>query len=187
MRPATAAVARLIRDIAPLDTIERQHIDRALDWLDGTDDVFRRISRPATPAQHLVSYVAVVDPGRRALLLGSHRKSGLWLPMGGHVEPGEHPREAAWREGSEEIGVEPEFTVVGDAPLFLTVTRTVGDNSHTDVSLWYVMRGHRDHDYHLDPAEFSSARWWEIEASVLPESDPHLGRFVTKLRAALDG
>ncbi|MEV5652657.1 NUDIX domain-containing protein [Nocardia sp. NPDC052254] len=184
MSPATVAVAQLIRGISPLDAIELHHIDTALTWLAGTDDIFRRISRPATPAQHLVSYVVVVDPDERALLLGSHVKSGLWLPMGGHVEPGEHPLEAAVREASEEIGIEAEFTVVGAAPLFLTITTTVGDNSHCDVSLWYVVRGHRAHTYHLDPAEFSKAQWWDLDSRALPESDPHLGRFLTKLTAA---
>ncbi len=185
MRPATVAVAQAIRKISAVDAAEQQDIDAALDWLAETDDVFRRISRPATPAQHVVSYVVVVDPDERALLLGSHLKSGLWLPMGGHVEPGEHPLEAARREAGEELGVDAEFTVVGEAPLFLTITVTVGDNSHCDVSLWYVVRGHREHAYHLDPAEFSSGQWWAIDTPTLPESDPHLGRFLTKLTAAL--
>jgi 8-oxo-dGTP pyrophosphatase MutT (NUDIX family) len=45
----------------------------------------------------------VVHRGRVLLLY--HRKLGLWLPPGGHVEPGELPDEAAVREVLEETGV----------------------------------------------------------------------------------
>jgi len=45
----------------------------------------------------------VVHGGR--VLLHYHRKLGLWLPPGGHVEHGELPDEAAVREVLEETGV----------------------------------------------------------------------------------
>lgn len=45
----------------------------------------------------------VVHQGRVLLLF--HPKLGLWLPPGGHVEPGELPDEAAVREVLEETGV----------------------------------------------------------------------------------
>jgi 8-oxo-dGTP pyrophosphatase MutT (NUDIX family) len=39
------------------------------------------------------------------VLLHRHRKLGLWLPPGGHVEPHELPDDAAVREVLEETGV----------------------------------------------------------------------------------
>ncbi len=44
----------------------------------------------------------IVDQER--VLLLKHKKLGKWLPMGGHVEPGETPVEAAKREALEESG-----------------------------------------------------------------------------------
>jgi len=38
-----------------------------------------------------VSYLLLVDRPAGSVLLCDHRLSGLWLPAGGHVEPGEHP------------------------------------------------------------------------------------------------
>lgn len=185
MHSDTALVADIVTAIEPLDPLERQHIDRTLAWLASTDDIFRRV-KPATPPQHLVSYVVLVDPDEHGIFLGRHRLAGLHLPMGGHVEPGEHPRTAATREAAEELGVDAEFTVVGDRPLFLTVTQTVGkDLPHTDVSLWYVIRGSRNREYFLDPMEFDGGDWWDIARRGTPESDPHLGRFLTKLRAEI--
>lgn len=48
--------------------------------------------------------VFVVAGGR--VLLHWHRKLGMWLPPGGHIEPHELPDEAARRETLEETGVD---------------------------------------------------------------------------------
>lgn len=52
--------------------------------------------------------VFVVNQGRVLLLY--HRKLGMWLPPGGHIEPGELPDEAAVREVLEETGVRIRLT-----------------------------------------------------------------------------
>lgn len=108
MLAATQIVHRLVADIEPGDIVEAQHRDDTLQWLEATDDVFRR-AKPSTPDRHLVSYVAVLDPADRSGLLVDHINAGLWLPPGGHVEPGEHPVEAARREAREELGIERVF------------------------------------------------------------------------------
>ncbi|WP_228002540.1 NUDIX domain-containing protein [Nocardia australiensis] len=187
MNQATAVVADIVRAIAPLDSLEREHIGATLAWLESTDDVFRRV-KPDTPPRHLVSYVVLVDPDARTVFLGRHLLADLWLPTGGHISPGEHPLDAAGREATEELGITPEFTVVGPKPLLLTVTTTVGTHSgHEDVSLWYVIRGDRIREYSLDPTEFSEGHWWDIDKFPIPDSDPHFARFLTKLETRLGG
>ena len=44
-----------------------------------------------------------------ATLLHWHRKVGLWLPPGGHIEPNEDPMQAARREALEETGIVVEL------------------------------------------------------------------------------
>ena len=57
--------------------------------------------------RHFTVAVFVVRDGK--VLLHWHRKLGMWLPPGGHIEPDELPDEAALREVLEETGVEVEL------------------------------------------------------------------------------
>ncbi|MDF2578131.1 MAG: putative (di)nucleoside polyphosphate hydrolase [Chlamydiales bacterium] len=47
--------------------------------------------------------VAIIKDDKTLLIL--HRKLGVWLPPGGHIEANELPHEAALREGLEETGL----------------------------------------------------------------------------------
>ena len=53
--------------------------------------------------------VAVFVVARGAVLLHWHRKLGMWLPPGGHIERDELPDDAAVREVYEETGIEVEL------------------------------------------------------------------------------
>lgn len=173
--------------IAPLDALESEHRSTALAWLASTDDVFRRVSSPPAPAMHLVSYFLPVDDQSGRLLLGDHRKSGLWLPPGGHVEPGEDPLDTVRRECVEELGVEAVLhPVVGDRPLMVTITQTRASqpDRHTDVSLWFVLALDPTQPITPDPREYHSVHWWSAEeiAEHDPAAfDPHQARMLDKL------
>src|SRR3989338_4811759 len=51
------------------------------------------------------TYVTQKQFGAYKTLLLKHKKLGVWLPPGGHVEPNELPHEAALREVLEETGL----------------------------------------------------------------------------------
>lgn len=164
--------------IAPDSESERAMWLDARRWVASGAPLYRT-AKPATPPKHLVAYFPVVDGGH--ILLVDHRNAGLWLPNGGHVEPGEDPRQTVVRELREELGLTLALADV-PAPLLVTVTQTVGATAgHTDVSLWYPVRRSRQEAMVVDTTEFHGVRWVPFaEAARLP-SDPYLACFLAKL------
>lgn len=68
----------------------------------------------ACPEREFTVAVFVVHDG--AVLLHRHKKLDMWLPPGGHVEPGELPDEAAIRETKEEAGLDIVLVDTSDDP-----------------------------------------------------------------------
>lgn len=180
LTPMRAQIRAELAGIVPLDELEQQHRREALAWVDSGAELCR-LAKPATPPVHLVSYFAVLE-GQRMLLV-DHKNAGLWLPPGGHVEPGEHPRSTVARELQEELGVSAPHAI--GAPLLLTRSTTVGLTAgHEDVSLWYLVQLPSGTPLQFDADEFHGLGWFGLDELPLARSDPHLGRFVRKLQAA---
>ena len=188
MKAPPQVVRDLVASIVPTDELERAHQADVLEWLESTHDIYRR-QKPATLPKHLVSYAVLLDPRDASVFLVEHRRAGLRLPPGGHVEPGEDPADTVRREAMEELGIQADFSVTGPVPVFVTVTRTVGfDNGHADVSLWFAISGSKRSPIKLDPREFTGGRWWtaaELQSHRYALFDPHLGRFIAKIRSAI--
>jgi len=183
-----AAIRKDIQLIQPLDSLESAQISDTLLWLDSGVPIFR-ITPPADPPRHLVAYFVVVDPDHQSLLLGDHIKAQLWLPTGGHVEQGEHPRATVVREMQEELGQQAIFLRGNNRPFFLTTRETVGLTAgHTDVSMWYLLRGGMHQRLQFDRCEFTDMAWFsfdEILASHPAIFDTHMQRFTRKLQSYL--
>ncbi len=182
-----AGLADLVAGIVPWDDVERDHLASAVAWIASGAPLYRT-GKPDIPATHLVSYFVVLDEGSGQLLLVDHRKAGLWLPSGGHVEEGEDPWHTVVREAREELNMQAEASALaGDRPFFLTVTRTRGPGQHTDVSLWYLLRTDATTVISYDEDEFAAIRWLtppQVLAEPADTLDPHLHRFTEKLLTA---
>lgn len=172
-----SAVREEVASIEPFDALERAHRTEVLAWIDSGVELCRT-QRPATPPKHLVSYFVLVDHDH--VLLVDHKDAQLWLPTGGHVEPGEHPRATVARELREELGLELGGAI--EAPLMLTISETVGITAgHIDVSLWYTLNADRNVVLEFDAKEFHSVEWFRFSEAPVSRSDPHLERFLGKL------
>lgn len=168
--------------LTPFDGIEEADQQRVLQWIRSGAELYRRV-KPAHPPIHLVGYVLLWDALRNLLLLVDHKRAGLWLPPGGHVEAGEHPREAAQRECREELGITPPL--LQEEPFFLTWTPVEErEGSHVDVTLWYLFAWEGDLPAEEICDEFHAIRAFPLHELPLERSDPHLHRFAQKLTAS---
>jgi 8-oxo-dGTP pyrophosphatase MutT (NUDIX family) len=98
-------------------------------------------------------------------LLHRHKKLGLWLPCGGHVDPHELPDDAAKREVLEESGVEIEL--VGERALDIHSPRQL--IRPRGIQLEFIHDGHE----HIDLIYF--ARPAPGYNGYLLQDDPSLG------------
>ena len=176
--------------VTPADDKEAADQAAILRWIDSGAPLFR-MAKPAVPPKHLAVYFALVDDDARCVMLVDHRKAQAWLLPGGHVDDGEDPRWSVEREAFEELQITPKFheRLGGGQPLFLSVTQTRGADSHTDVTLWFVLKGDSAAEVRPDPREFSEVRWYALDDQTDWSAgcfDPHMERFMVKLRSALD-
>lgn len=176
----------IVKLIQPLDDLEAAHRQNIIDWITGGAPLYR-IQKPNIPPKHLVSYFAIIDPETNRFLLQDHLLAKLWVPAGGHVDPAEDPAETVRRECREELAIDATF-LGRPLPLFITVTKTNGPGEHTDVSLWYVLEASEATPLTIEPNKFAEVRWWDIDEILetpIERFDPHLHRFITKLKPLL--
>ena len=109
--------------------------------------------------RHFTVAVFVVWEGK--VLLHFHRKLGMWLPPGGHIEENELPDAAALREVFEETGVDVEL--VGERRVDISdplqLRRPAGvqlENigpGHQHIDLIYFARPRGSTEIHADYGE----------------------------------
>lgn len=182
------ALRVVVAALDPLDS--REHTDQrdVLTWIDSGAALYRT-RPPDHPAKHLVTYFVPYHAGTDQVFLVAHRKAGLLLPPGGHVEPDEDPWTTVTRECREELDVaaRPHPFGPGLAPLFVTVTQTIGPAVHTDATLWFLLDLDPATAVRPDPGEFTGWGWHprtDVAAWPAGRADPELPRFLAKVGAA---
>ena len=120
---------------------------------------FDRRTRPA----HVTASAVVLDPTAQHVLLVRHRKLGLWLHPGGHVDDGDASlAAAARREAVEETGAADLEQVGGALDLHRHPAPCAppGEADHLDVRFVVVA------DRAAVPVvsdESTDVRWWRVD------------------------
>jgi 8-oxo-dGTP pyrophosphatase MutT (NUDIX family) len=101
--------------------------------------------------------------GRRGTVLHLHRRLGIWMQPGGHIDAGETPDQAALREATEELGLDVAHPADGPRLLHLDVHEAAYGHLHLD--LRYLLLG-ADDDPHPPPGESPEARWYSWDEAL---------------------
>lgn len=101
-----------------------------------------------------------------AVLLRLHDKYHIWLSVGGHIEPGEDPNQAALREVKEEVGLDVELCgnclPFGDRSLLVSpkyIDRHRVSDTHEHVGLVFFARS-KTRDLNIPKQEMAECRWF---------------------------
>jgi len=170
-----ATVAGLRSAVAarvPVDGRERDAVARILADL---DRLAEPLSEHADPV-HVTGSAIVV--GRRGTVLHRHKRLGLWLQPGGHVDAGERPDQAALREAVEETGLTVRHPAGG--PLLVHVDVHPGPRGHTHLDLRYLLEA-EDADPVPGAGESPDARWFSWDQAIAV-ADPGLREALRALR-----
>ncbi len=146
-------------------------------------DPARSDPAPSAVTRDFAATTFVVHEQRTLLL--RHRKLGMWLPPGGHIDPHELPDQAALREVREETGLEVELLsqagVLGRIPVLpqphCILLETISPG-HQHIDLIYFARVRGGSLAHAE-REALAARWFtwdELADQEIAEDIRVLGR-----------
>ena len=167
----TAVLARV-----PVDQREARSL---IDFIEHLDRLEQPFSEHADPVH--VTGSAIVT-GSRGVVLHLHKRLGIWLQPGGHIEAGELPWEGALRETQEETGLSVAHPLTG--PELVHVDVHPGPRGHTHLDLRYLLLAGDD-----DPAppagESPDARWFSWDEAIAIADDGLIGA-LRSVRARLE-
>ncbi len=134
----TAVVRRSVVARRPVDGREREAIAEFVARFDALERPFDEHAGPV----HVTGSAIIV--GARGVVLHRHKRLGLWLQPGGHIDAGEAPWDAARREAHEETGLPVTFTddpatAAGQPPRLVHVDVHPGPRKHRHLDLRYLL------------------------------------------------
>jgi 8-oxo-dGTP pyrophosphatase MutT (NUDIX family) len=181
--PADSVLAVVRDSVAarvPVDARERtsQHL-----FLAALPGLARPFDRDADPT-HITGSAVVLGP--LGVLLHRHKRLGIWVQPGGHLEAGERPWAAARREAAEETGLvlvptdlpadlpaDPAAGPVNAPPRLIHVDVHPGGRGHTHLDLRYLFSVEGDDDPRPPADESQDVRWFDWD-DALERADPGL-------------
>lgn len=130
---------------------------------------------------HVTTSAIVVDRAGR-VVMHRHRRLGIWLQPGGHVDPGEAPEDAVVREVLEETGCGASH-LLGDRPLHVDVHE--GPRGHVHLDVRYLLALPPGATFRPATGESQEVAWMTYdEASA--HGDTSVAEAVAAARRALE-
>ena len=152
----TDELSRLVAALSPVDEREATSIDAIVDRLTWPGDPFSETEHD----HHVTSSAFVIS--RRGVILHRHRRLGIWVQPGGHVDVGESPEAACVRETSEETGLVVRHL---EPPELFHVDVHPGPRGHTHYDLRYVLVSEGE-DPRPPEGESPDVYWFDFDAAL---------------------
>lgn len=153
-------------------------LDHSICDCDETYNAFRLrlneglLTRDENPKTHFCVYFLPYNPKNKKVFVIHHKKSGLWLSPGGHINKDETLLQALNREIGEELGID-NFFKRAPSPFLLTTTpidnNTQPCKMHYDI--WYLINTDGN-TFNVDPAEFLDVKWLMVKDAKNIVKDP---------------
>jgi 8-oxo-dGTP pyrophosphatase MutT (NUDIX family) len=164
-----------IEGISPLNEREVLSIEKTLDRLTWPGDPFDEEAN-----EHHVTVGALIVSSR-GMILHRHKRLGIWVQPGGHVDAGESAEVACLREAAEETGLEVHHLT----PVRLFhVDVHPGPSGHTHYDLRYLVVGEA-RDPSPPPGESPEVYWFDFDAAA-ERATEELVPVVHKLAQSID-
>jgi 8-oxo-dGTP pyrophosphatase MutT (NUDIX family) len=173
---SVADLRERIERITPVDAREELSIGLTLDRLTWPGDPFSENEDD----HHVTASSFVISS--RGVILHRHRRLGIWVQPGGHVDEGERPEDASVRETVEETGLVVHHL---DPLELFHVDVHPGPRGHTHYDLRYVLLG-EPFDPQPPESESPDVFWFDFDAAV-DRAESSLAPALSKLAKSSHG
>lgn len=167
-----ALIVSMLDRRPPVDAREQESVSRFLSELDRLDDPCSETA----DTTHVTASALVV--GARGLILHKHKRLGIWLQPGGHIDPGESAAAASLRECQEETGLAAEH--FAGEPMLVHVDTHDGPRGHYHLDLRFLLAA-----ADLDPAppegESPDVKWFSWDA-LREHQEPGIAGAIAAMR-----
>jgi 8-oxo-dGTP pyrophosphatase MutT (NUDIX family) len=164
MKGLASQITEIVSALPNQDPIIRQRfLERAREG---------ELTRDENDQSHFCAYFLPYNPETGQYFIVHHKKAGLWLAPGGHVDKGEDLLTTLNREIDEELGVKNAFTELPEPFLISTTTidrETQPCKEHLD--FWFLFKTDGN-NFHVDPHEFYSTMWTDAAGAKKIMIDP---------------
>ena len=167
----------------PADDLESRHRDAIAGLLTTASEP---CSRHAFDPGHVTASCFIVDPASGRLLLHHHRRLDRWLQMGGHLDAGEAPADAALREGSEESGLDDLRLAGGIVDLDVhAIPPGRGEPEHLHFDVRYVAATAQPDAIRIARTESNDLAWFPLGDAEPRMNEAGSSRVIRKIERLL--